>query len=343
MNLVERFRKALAFEPVDRLPMIEWAWYWDKTLDRWYNEGLPRELRDDHDIREYLGLDNYRQLWISPLASTCPQPADLEAGMIKNIDDYRRLKEHLYPQELFDKDALLAWSSMHKSGNLAIWFWLEGFFWFPRRLLGIERHLYTFYDDPELMHLINSDLLQYNLRMVKEISRYCTPSFLLFGEDLSYNHGPMLSKSCFDEFLAPYYRKIIPALKEIGIVPFIDSDGDVATCIPWFKEVGIEGIGPLERMAGVDVAQIRREHPDFKLIGGFDKTVMHLGEDAIRREFDRLLPVMQQGGYLLSVDHQTPPEVSLDQYRVYVSLLNEYGSRAVKHTVCGNSACNYKK
>ena len=330
MNTVERFKKVLAFESFDRLPMIEWAWYWDKTLARWYDEGLPRELSDDHGIREYLGLDNYRQLWISPLASTCPVPENPEAGFIKDMDDYLRIKEHLYPQDGFDKDVLTAWSAMHQSGEMAIWFWVEGFFWFPRRLLGIERHLYTFYDDPELMHMINKDLLEYNLRVIKEICRFCTPSFVLFGEDLSYNHGPMLSKSCFDEFLAPYYHEIIPALKNLGIVPILDSDGDVATCIPWFEEVGIEGIGPLERMAGVDVVQIRKEHPMFRFVGGFDKTIMHCGEDAMRREFERLLPVMKQGGYLLCVDHQTPPEVSLEQYRLYVSLLNEYSIKAAQ-------------
>ena len=250
--------------------------------------------------------------------------------MIRSIDDYLRIKQHLYPQDGFDKTLLTSWVSTHQRGEMAIWFWVEGFFWFPRRLLGIEQHLYMFYDNPELMHMINRDILQYNLRVIKEICRYCKPSFVLFGEDLSYNHGPMLSKNCFYEFLAPYYREIIPALKDIGIIPFIDSDGDVATCITWCKDVGIEGIGPLERMAGVDVVQIRKDHPKFRLIGGFDKTVMHLGEDAMRQEFERLLPVMKQGGYLLSVDHQTPPEVSLYDYRLYLSLLKEYSEKAIQ-------------
>ena len=37
------------------------------------------------------------------------------------------------------------------------------------------------------------------------------------------------------------------------------------------------------------------------------------GEEAMRREFDRLLPAMQSGRYIPSVDHQTPPDVSLSQ------------------------------
>ena len=77
----------------------------------------------------------------------------------------------------------------------------------------------------------------------------------------------------------------------------------------------------------MDVNRIRRAYPDWLMIGGYDKTILHLGEEAMRREFGRLLPAMQSGRYIPSVDHQTPPDVSLSQYRTYVSLLREYAAR----------------
>jgi hypothetical protein len=33
---------------------------------------------------------------------------------------------------------------------------------------------------------------------------------------------------------------------------------------------------------------------------------------------------MKTGGFIPSVDHQTPPGVSLEQYRCYLRLLDEY-------------------
>jgi uroporphyrinogen-III decarboxylase len=141
----------------------------------------------------------------------------------------------------------------------------------------------------------------------------------------------MLSKDIFDEFLAPYYHQIVPELKKRSIVPFVDSDGDIMPLIPWLKEVGIEGILPLERMAGVDVCTLREKHPDFKLIGAFDKTIMCKGKDAMRAEFERLLPVMKQGGFVASVDHQTPPDVSLQQYHEYIELLSEYSFKSCEN------------
>jgi hypothetical protein len=52
--------------------------------------------------------------------------------------------------------------------------------------------------------------------------------------------------------------------------------------------------------------------------------VMNRGENAIRNEFERLRPLVRSGRFIPSVDHQTPPGVSLDQYRSYVRLLAEY-------------------
>ena len=37
---------------------------------------------------------------------------------------------------------------------------------------------------------------------------------------------------------------------------------------------------------------------------------------------------MKQGGFIASVDHQTPPGVSLEQYKDYLKLLNEYSLKA---------------
>ena len=211
-----------------------------------------------------------------------------------------------------------------------LWITLEGFFWWPRGLFGIAPHLFAFYDQPDLMHRINQDQVAYQRRCLDAVCAIATPDFMTFAEDMSYNHGPMISKPLFDQFMAPYYRQIIPEITRRGIVPLIDSDGDVEPLVPWFAAAGLEGILPLERMAGVDVNRLRAAHPTWKMVGGYDKTVMHLGEERMRAEFERLLPAMCLGRYIPSCDHQTPPAVSMADYRLYVRLLREYAEKACR-------------
>jgi uroporphyrinogen-III decarboxylase len=149
-------------------------------------------------------------------------------------------------------------------------------------------------------------------------------------EDMSYNHGPMLSYRLFKEFLMPYYQKVNAVIKKYKVRVLVDSDGEITSMIPWLKEAGIEGVYPLERQAGVDIEKIRREHPEFLMLGGYDKMVMPLGETAMRSEFERILPVMKTGGFIPSVDHQTPPGVSMENYKIYIKLFKEYCEKAVK-------------
>lgn len=328
----ERFQATMHFQPVDRLPMIEWATWWTETIDRWHKEGLPPWGPFDDDgveIMRHLGLDVHRQDWLWPRdpAHRFPENDDYGKGFnINSMDDYEAFKPYLYPADAVNKTKWQAWAKEQAQGDSVLWFTLDGFFWHPRILMGIEQHLYAFYDEPELMHRMNEDNVQYMLKMIDDVLEVCTPDFMTFAEDMSYNNGPMLSKDHFDEFIKPYYDRIIPRLKDAGIITIIDSDGDMTEAANWFEEAGLDGILPLERQAGVDMAQLRRDHPKQLYIGGFDKMVMSRGEKAMRAEFERLVPVAKEGGYIISCDHQTPPGVSLEDYKLYLKLFREYGT-----------------
>jgi hypothetical protein len=318
MNVRERFRAVMDFQPVDRLPMTESYWWWDKTQNRWYDEGLPRHLKTHGEIAQYFGLDLHRIFWLAPQAQ------------IKGVEEYDSLFRPAMDNHQLDRAEMEQYAREQQEGKAFLWCQLDGFFWFPRKIMGIERHLLAFYDEPELMHKMNRDILAFNLRTLERMGEFSRPDLFSIAEDMSYNHGPMLSQAMFDEFIAPYYRQLVPAMKKLGSTVVVDSDGDITDLIPWLDAVGVEGLTPLERMAGTDINRIRGEWPKWRMLGAFDKTTMHRGEAVMRKEFERILPVMKSGGYLPSCDHQTPPEVSLNDYRLYVKLLGEYCRAAAK-------------
>lgn len=324
----ERFRRTLAFERCpDRLPLVEWAAWWDLTINRWKTEGLPPDVDWDQSLA-FFDLDP-----LVCIAAPGGPVGELPAGVprtVANVSDYDALRPYLF------SDAALAGAvaqarlqrARHERGDISIRVWLDGYFWFPRTLFGIEEHLLAFYDQPVLMHRMNADLADFNVRAIDAICAVLQPEMVGFAEDMSYNHGPMLSRACFEEFLLPYYRRTVPAIRRHGVKVLVDTDGDVTSMIPWLLDAGIEGVYPLERQAGVDVARLRREYPQLLMMGGFDKLTMSRGEAAMRAEFERLLPVMRSGGFIPSVDHQTPPEVSLENYRTYMRLFREYTAKA---------------
>ncbi len=324
MNHVERFRAVMNFQPVDRLPMWEWAMWWDKTIERWKGEGLPAELNTVFDIAQYFGLDPYQQFWFSTTEDTIEAVQHHVEGVVANMDDYLALRPKIFPRHTKAIESMAPWAERQKRGEAVVWITFEGFFWFPRTLMNIERQMLAFYDDPELIHQINQDLCDYHVRMLQKIAKVCVPTFMTFAEDMSYNHGPMLSKESFETFLLPYYRKFLPLVQELGIIPIVDTDGDVTQMVPWLLDAGIKGVLPLERQANVDGMTLRKAFPKLAMVGHYNKLVMNQGEQAIREEFERLVPLQKTGGFIPSVDHQTPPGVSLEQYRGYLRLLREY-------------------
>ena len=54
MKCSDRFRNLMEFKEVDRMPIIEWAGWWDKTIERWHKEGLPEHIVDRYQICEHL-------------------------------------------------------------------------------------------------------------------------------------------------------------------------------------------------------------------------------------------------------------------------------------------------
>ena len=322
----ERVVNTLSFKSVDRLPMIEWAPWWDKTLNRWLGEGLSPGA----ELLKYWKLDDHRQFWTGSGGMEMQRIDGLDI-YIREDADYERLLPYLYPEDAvldnWREDVLREIKPAHDAGEFPVWLTLDGFFWWPRILWGIEPHLYSFYDHPALYHRICGDLADFHLRVIEDFCSVLTPDFMSFGEDMSYNHGPMLSEALFNEFLKPYYERVVPTLRERGIKVIVDTDGNVMPMIPWLLGCGVDGILPLERQSGVDAAALREKFPELIMIGAFDKTAMHKGEEAMRREFERLAPVMKTGGFIPSVDHQTPPDVSLENYGIYRRLLEEYCSK----------------
>jgi hypothetical protein len=331
MNTRERIARTLSFQDVDdRLPLVELFPWWDKTLARWESEGLYVPV-DPDGLKERFGLDMVRQFLFEGGSASCPDTG-YSPHVVQDMRSYMTVRDHLLRRESLG-DTLSRMSGLrelHEKGDLAIWITLEGFFWFPRSLFGPENHLCAFYEHRDVLHRIHQDLVQFHIYIIEECCRIIQPDFMTFAEDMSYNHGSMISYDIFKEFFLPYYKQVVPVLRKHGIIPLVDSDGLVDSMIPWFIEAGFAGVLPLERQAGVDVVAMRRNYPDLRIIGGFDKMAMGQGERRVRAEFDRLLPVMKSGGYIACCDHQTPPDVSLSDYALYLKVMREYCERAVR-------------
>jgi uroporphyrinogen decarboxylase len=84
-------------------------------------------------------------------------------------------------------------------------------------------------------------------------------------------------------------------------------------------EAGVDVIWPVERASGVSPLEWRRRFGrDLRIWGGVDKRVLPRGKAAIREHLREFIPLIEEGGFIPTVDHTVPPDVSWDDFRHYL-------------------------
>jgi uroporphyrinogen decarboxylase len=215
-------------------------------------------------------------------------------------------------------------------------FRIVGFLHFPRYLMGFENLMMAYYDQPDLIMDMLDYWCEFNISLAKKVFKDVKADWVTIGEDMAYKGRSMISPEMFRKFMLPFYRRLTGFLRDNGVdVIFVDSDGYVHELIPLWIEGGVNGTWPLEIAAGNDLIKLRREYPDFILSGGIDKMAVARGKEAIDKELYGKLPaLLPLGGFIPSIDHVPPEDVSLENWTYYSQLkkklLGQYPPRPGK-------------
>ena len=198
-----------------------------------------------------------------------------------------------------------------------------GFFSGLRRWMGTERACTVLYDDPVLAHEILDFLTDFALQTIHRALDDLDLDYFEIWEDFAFKDHPFVGPGLFEEFLSPYYRRLIDFVRSHGVeLIALDSDGYFDVLIPQLLDVGVNIIWPLEVAAGMDAPTLRRTYGhDLILWGGLDKREIAKGKGAIERELYRQVPqLIEDGGYIPSLDGAWPESISYDNFRYCLEL-----------------------
>jgi len=169
-------------------------------------------------------------------------------------------------------------------------------------------------------------MLYLEMEVVKRVVKDIKIDQATYWEDMCYKSGPMISPAMFRKFMMPRYKKLNDLLNSHGVdIIWVDSDGNLEQLIPLWLEVGVNYVWPLEVAAGNDAVALRKKYGKDLILGGaIDKRALARGKEAIREEVMSKVPfLVESGGYIPSVDHWVPPDVSFENYCFYVNTLRE--------------------
>ncbi len=351
MNEAERYDKFINFETVDHPPMWLPGAPFEITRQRWEKEGLPAGV----DLAEYFEIDQppCHHLGIDTLLVPKFEEEILEQNdefivkidhngvKCRNFLDETSMSEHLeYPikgpediswlKERLSVDApgrietdwLEKAETLRKNGGMTF---LNGgmYFGFLNEHMGTEMFMMAYFDNPEFVHQVNELLCSLCEFGLKTALPHFVPDAMGYHEDMAYKNGSMISPDMFREFMTPYYKRVTALTEPHNISDHrMDSDGDIRELIPLWLECGINHFTPLEVAAGMDVVALRAEYGQtIKMSGGFDKRILSSSKDLIKKEFERLIPVIDGGGYMVACDHMVPHNVPFENYAYLIELM----------------------
>ncbi|MCK5812490.1 MAG: hypothetical protein KAG94_06290 [Clostridiales bacterium] len=359
MKAKQLFRDTFDFKELPRPIKWETPGIWGATRKRWIAEGYDKNITGRGFFEHF---DMEAPIWLpfkggwtgnpySPMFGTKlindddvniihvtkdgitkkERKYDRETSMpqflefpVKNKNDYEKkikFRMDYNSDERFPKN----WRSLitnYKESTYPLGMFIIGPFGYLRNLLGDENLMYLLFDEPDFVHQIMNDWMNFYLGFIPRVTKDILPDFVMVWEDISYNMGPLISPMHFKEFMSPYLTKILDLVKKIGIKGrIVDTDGNCNSMIPIYLDCGANGFYPFEVQAGMEIVELKKQYGDsFVIIGGIDKKTLAIDEEAIMNEVDSKVPFMLENkGYIPMLDHTVPPDIPLKNFEFFIN------------------------
>jgi uroporphyrinogen decarboxylase len=360
MRNLDRFVATMTYKEFDHPPLLgEGAW--QQTVARWHSEGLE----DGQYWTDYFGVKCFDIDWHGFNEGMFPRferkvleetaeytifinesgttAKDLKTGMsmpewlefpVKNRADF----EAILPRFIGRMQERVAEDFSHRVARFnspdfdALLLPPIGAYWGTlRELCGVEVAAYMFYDCPDLVNKLMDGMCDNCCWFMEKFCREVGPNLVCAGtgEDFAFKNGPFISPAMFREFFVPRYSRVVKIAQKHGVeLCFIDSDGNYEVLIPDMLKVGMNVQWPFEVAAGMDPVMLRAKYgKKLRMMGGVDKRAVAAGKEAIKKEMDRLFPLMCEGGYIPKIDHSISSDISWDNFRYYMETLLDMHQR----------------
>ena len=356
MTLRERFQRVMHYQTVDLLPNFEFG-YWAETLPNWHRQGLPETVTNWEEAYAYFGIEKasssagYGGLMfceerglIEDRGDTLVERDAWGAICEINKEGNRSIPRYLeYPvhdraswvevrKERLDKqDGRFPdnWDELveeyrHRDYPLGVG--IGSLIGVPRNLIGFENIAMMVLEQPELVEEIVEDLCQAVERALVRALREVQYDFACGWEDICFNSGPIVGVDFFRDVVAPRFKRITDLLHLHGVdIVQTDCDGNLTHIMPHLLDAGVNTTFPTEVHAGTDPVPLRKQYGrQLRLWGGVDKMILLKDKAAIDRELQRLLPVVEEGGFIPHIDHLVQANASLDLYKHYLDRKREW-------------------
>jgi uroporphyrinogen decarboxylase len=201
--------------------------------------------------------------------------------------------------------------------------------WAPAVFLrgGLENLLLDFALRPDFVQ----DLMKIGTQYYCELYRLAVAAgahVVLLGDDYSDKNGPMMSPRQFDKLVLPSDAAVVAAIKRAGAHCIKHTDGDIRKIMDQLVGTGVDCLGPLEPVAGMELEKILDRYPGrIAVMGNISIDLLSRGTpEAVAEQTKQLLSTVSRlGPHILSSANTIAPWVKPENFLAMIKTTQEYG------------------
>ncbi|WP_102374219.1 uroporphyrinogen decarboxylase family protein [Raoultibacter massiliensis] len=170
---------------------------------------------------------------------------------------------------------------------------IPGIFERVHHLCEITEALVNFYEEPEEMHALIDEIVEWELRLAEAHIKYVKPDALFHHDDWGTQISTFMAPEMFEEFLLEPYKQVYGYYKDHGvelIVHHSDSFGE--TLVPYMIDMGIDIWQGTLRSSNDIPKLVDTYGGKIAFMGGIESQIIDKPdwtEDEVREEVERAL------------------------------------------------------
>lgn len=201
-------------------------------------------------------------------------------------------------------------------------------------LMGQALFSYAIYDDPYNIERILEVQTETSYRMAKVAAEVKLAPVYFIGDDIAYKNKLMFSPDFLRRTFVKSLKKCIEPLKAAGIKVIFHSDGYVMDILDDMIDAGIDGLNPIEPLAGMDIGLLKKRYgKKLILVGNVDcSQTLPLGtvEEVVEAVKRCLRDAGHGGGLLIGSSSEIVPSTPVENIIAFYDACRTYGRYPLK-------------
>jgi uroporphyrinogen-III decarboxylase len=360
MNNLERFKKAINWEPIDRIltydyldnrqlliqhggfdPSKEYSFeaLIEINAKAWKKIGLDVTRSVYDPINHWMGgkIKNWiRFFGVDPGEWAVEQAGETAWISKRPFQNLKELEKYMPQKPVYEdvrdwyQPVIRQIQEILRDYDIVFIGAVEGPITDAYTYMDMELFAQAIYDAPEVVSHIMDCTGLFSAHIARAFAEVSEVPLMFMGEDIAGSTGPIFSPKFVRKEGLPRWEWITAPIKEKGFKFLYHTDGRYGNFLPLFlDDLGADGLNPIERNGCNDIFEIRAAYPDTLLFGNV--CCMHtLPHGTLGDVEDETLEIIEKigpdGGIFIGSSSEVHDHVPVENAVKMYQTVHEYGA-----------------